>query len=86
MVYCLVMHKALTDEMDRIEQRVASAGQTMNAFLRAARVSRSTWWRWRAGEMAPGMRAWNRVLAEYSRLPWSPCGGVQEPQRQKAAS
>lgn len=82
MVYCRAMHTALTAELDLIEARVAAAGQSMNEFLRIARVSRSTWWRWRAGEMTPGMRAWNRVREAANRLPWADLGISS----QKAAS
>lgn len=65
------MHTDIIAELDLIEARVAAAGLSMNAFLRQARVSRSTWWRWRDGQIVPGMRAWNRVREAVNRLPWS---------------
>ena len=84
MQYCSSMHTDILAELDLIEARVAAAGLSMNTFLRQARLSRSTWWRWRDGQIVPGMRAWNRVREAANRLPWS--GPSNGNTKQRAAS
>lgn len=78
------MHTDIIAEMDLIEARVAAADLSMTSFLQQARLSRSTWWRWREGQIVPGMRAWNRVRTAANRLPWGGCTNGNL--KQKAAS
>lgn len=47
--------------MDRIEQRIAAANLTRAGYLATARISPSTWWRWRQG-MSPKLSTWHRAL------------------------
>lgn len=48
-------------EIAAIEKRLAESGKTIDDLCEAAGINRTTWQRWRNGEVGPTMKSWQRV-------------------------
>jgi hypothetical protein len=53
--------------IDGIEQRIAAKQVSRTGFLAMARISRSTWWRWKQGA-SPNITSWRRALQAAEQL------------------
>ena len=55
-------------EIRRAERRIKRKRISVNELCRAAQVHRATWQRWKAGEISPNLRNWDRVTAAVKEL------------------
>ena len=52
----------------QIEDRVRSAGMSVAAFLRRAKVDNSAWTRWKQGTQTPLPKTWRKIERAVARL------------------
>jgi len=58
----------IENEILTIEVGLARAGITLTRFCADAKISVSTWTRWRSGKVAPNFSTWRRVQAAFAAI------------------
>ncbi|WP_339767174.1 hypothetical protein [uncultured Pseudosulfitobacter sp.] len=66
--FCEVSVVDLNSEIEAIESGLLEAGVTLTKFCFLAKISVSTWTRWRSGVVAPNFSTWSRVEATYEDM------------------
>ena len=66
--FCEVSVVDLNSEIEAIESGLLEAGVTLTKFCFLAKISVSTWTRWRSGVVAPNFSTWSRVEATYEDI------------------
>jgi hypothetical protein len=54
--------------IEDMEARLKAAGHSVDAFCRAAQMSRATWTRWKTGKFAPQMQTWTRACEAFEAM------------------
>ena len=52
----------VVNEIPRMEDQIKGAGYSLFTACKDMGITRSTWQRWKAGEVSPSLANWNKVL------------------------
>ena len=65
----------IPSEIEAMERGLSDRGLTAKALCEASGINQSTWTRWKAGQTAPNLATWQRVLDAYRReIDGASCG------------